>query len=177
MNKGKVFERALSQSVPDYALLYRLPDPAQSFGERSSTTRFSRHNVCDFFLFDSKKRILYAIEAKTVSGKSISFERNKGESGDIHYFQIEGLNNWNKYNGVVCGLVIEFREIETTVFIEIDTFNKLIAGIEKKSFNYGDLQDSGLPYSIIPQKKKRTQYTYDIDSFLKEQKIRRKKNG
>lgn len=171
-NIGKQFEAALKKSVPDYALFYRLPDPAQSFGG-AERTRFSRHNPFDFLLWDSVRHVLYAIEAKTVKGKSISFERSKSDHGEIHHYQIAGLNEWNKYDGIVSGFVIEFRELETTIFIDIDSFNTLIEGIDKKSFNWQDLQDSGLPFFIIPQKKKRTQYTYDIAKLLSEFKNER----
>ena len=67
-----------------------------------------------------------------------------------------------------CGFVIEFREIETTVFIDIDEFNRLISAIEKKSFNFGDLQENEVDFFIIPQTKKRTQYTYDLEKFFNE---------
>lgn len=164
-NIGKIFEEQVIKSLPDYVLSYRLPDSAQSFG-RNEKLRFSRKNPFDYLLWDSKKHILYALEMKTVSGKSISFERTKEESREIHHHQIEGLTQWNKYDGTVCGFVIEFREIETTVFISIDSFNKLICKVEKKSFNYNDLQDSGLTYLIIPQRKKRTRYLYDIEVLL-----------
>lgn len=164
-NVGKLFEEDFKKSIPNYVLLYRLPDSAQSFGG-SNNLRFSRKNPFDYIMFDSKKHILYALELKTVSGKSISFERDKDESGEIHYHQIKGLNEWNKFDGIVCGFIIEFREIETTVFIEIESFNYLIENIDKKSFNYNDIQNSGLPYFIIPQTKKRTRYTYDIENLL-----------
>ncbi len=164
-NIGKVFEEQIKKSVPDYALLYRLPDAAQSFGG-SNTLRFSRKNPFDFLLWDSKRHILYALEMKTVNGKSISFERSKDENNEIHYHQIQGLNKWNKYDGIICGFIIEFRQIETTVFIEIDSFNSLIDKVDKKSFNMDDIINSGLPYFIIPQKKQRTRYIYDIDSLL-----------
>lgn len=164
-NVGKVFEEQIKKSVPDYALLYRLPDAAQSFGG-SNNLRFSRKNPFDFLLWDSKRHILYALEMKTVSGKSISFERNKEENKAIHHHQINGLNAWNRYDGIICGFIIEFREIETTVFIDIDSFNSLINKIPKKSFNIYDIINSGLPYFIISQHKKRTRYIYDIDNFL-----------
>ena len=90
-NQGKIFEESIKKSVPDYALLYRLPDAAQSFGG-GSNLRFSQKNPFDFLLWDSYKHILYALEAKTVQGQSISFERNKSEHGEIHYHQISGVN-------------------------------------------------------------------------------------
>lgn len=164
-NIGKVFEEHIKKSVPDYALLYRLPDAAQSFGG-SNILRFSRKNPFDFLLWDSKRHILYALEMKTVNGKSISFERSKDDNKEIHYHQIHGLNEWNKYDGIICGFIIEFRQIETTMFIDIDSFNSLIDKVDKKSFNVDDIANSGLPYFIIPQKKQRTRYVYDIDSLL-----------
>lgn len=164
-NEGKIFEMQIRKSIPEYALLYRLPDSAQSFGG-CSKLRFSSKNPFDFLLWDSRKHILYALEMKTVCGKSISFERSKEDNGEIHYHQIAGLNEWDKYDGIVCGLIIEFRSIKTTLFIEISEFNKLIQQVPKKSFNYEDLEKYGILYLIIPQTKVRTRYTYDIDNFL-----------
>ena len=164
-NWGKEFEKAIKKSVPDYALLYRLPDSAQSFGG-CNNLRFSRKNPFDFLLWDSKRHILYAIEAKTVSGKSISFERSKDENGEIHYHQVIGLNEWNEYDGITCGLIIEFREIEKTIFLRIEDYNDLVKVIDKKSFNYNDLIESKINFFIIQQQRKRTKYQYDIDDFL-----------
>lgn len=163
-NVGKIFEKSIQKSVPDYALMYRLPDAAQSFG--GGNLRFSRKNPFDFILFDSKARTLYALELKTVAGKSISFERTKEESREIHYHQIVGLNEWNKYDGIIAGFIIEFRQIETTIFLEISEFIKLISLIDKKSFNMNDLNDNHIHYLVIEQKKSRTRYTYNIDKFL-----------
>lgn len=151
--------------MPEYALFYRLPDSAQAFGG-SSKLRFSSKNPFDFLLWDSKRHILYALEAKTVAGKSISFERCEDDTGEIHLHQINGLNDWNKYDGVVCGFIIEFRKIEKTIFIEIGEFNKLIMQTQKKSFNYYDLTEHNVQYLEIKQTKLRTRYTYDIDNFL-----------
>lgn len=161
---GKIFEAQLSRSVPDYALLYRLSDPAQSFG--GGNLRFSAKNPFDFLLWDSKRHILYALEAKTVAGKSISFERSKDDSGVIHIHQINGLNSWNKYDGITCGFLIEFRELETTIFLEIDSMNRVMSLLQKKSFTIKDLKENNIPFFVIPQKKKRTRYTYDLDNFL-----------
>lgn len=166
VNVGKVFEGQLKKSIPSYALLYRLPDSAQSFGG-SSKLRFSSKNPFDFLIWDSQKHKLYAIEAKTVANKSISFERNKDESKEIHYHQIEGLNKWDEYDGITCGFMIEFRAIETTIFINIKDFNILINAIDKKSFNIDDLDNNNIHYEIISQQKARTRYTYDLDKFLK----------
>jgi hypothetical protein len=163
---GQNFEQQIKKSAPDYVLFHRLPDPAQSF-INSNQLRFSRKNKFDYIAWDSHRHILYALELKTVKDKSISFERTKGESSKvIHHYQIEGLNEWNKYDGIVCGFIIEFRKIETTVFIDIADFNKLINIIPKKSFNFDDLKEYGIKYQNIDQRKVRTQYTYDLDNFF-----------
>lgn len=164
-NIGKVFEEQWKKSIPEYALLYRLPDAAQSFGG-SNKLRFSSKNPFDFILWDSKRKRLFALEMKTVAGKSISFERTNDDEADIHYHQIEGLNKWDKYDGIVCGLIIEFRKIEKTVFINIKDFNNIMKKIPKKSFNYDDLTTYKIKHTIISQKKARTRYTYGVDEFL-----------
>lgn len=166
-NIGKIFEAQISKSVPPYALLYRLPDSAQSFG--GGNLRFSRKNPFDYILWDSKKHKLYALELKTVSGKSISFERTKEENGEIHYHQIAGLNDWNKFDGITCGFMIEFRAAEKTIYLDISEFNKLISVVQKKSFNLDDLDLNNIKYIVIGQKKARTRYTYSIDEFLSNQ--------
>lgn len=165
MNKGKSFELDFKKSVPDYALLYRLPDAAQSFSH-SNNLRFSRKNPFDFLLWDSKRHILFALEMKTVAGISISFERNEDEDREIHFHQIQGLNQWDKYEGIVCGFIIEFRKLQKTVFIDIKEFNKISDLIPKKSFNYNDLGIYNIKHTIISQKKARTRFTYGVDEFL-----------
>jgi len=164
-NVGKIFEEQIKKSLPDYVKFRRLNDSAQSFGG-TSNLRFSSNNPFDCFIWNSKQFRLYCLELKSKQGKSISFERTKNDKGDIHYHQIVGLNEWDKYAGTVCGFLIEFREIETTVFFHIRYFNELIEKLNKKSFSWGDLQKSGLPYFVIPQEKKRTRYLYNMDAFL-----------
>lgn len=164
-NQGKLFEQEWAKSVPDYTLLYRLPDSAQSFG-RNSNLRFSNKSPFDYLLWDSHEHILYALELKTVKGHSISFERSKEESKEIHYHQIVGLNTWNSYDGIVGGFLISFRDKEKTVFLPIDSFNRLVETINKKSFNLDDLNNSNLPFCVIPQRKIRTRYTYDVTALL-----------
>lgn len=166
-NIGKLFEVQIKKSVPNYALLYRLQDSAQSFGG-GGNLRFSNRNPFDFLLWDSVKHILYALELKTVAGKSITFERTKQEKGEIHFHQIQGLSKWNEYDGTICGFIIEFRKIETTVFIEISEFKKIIDKIPKKSFSYDDLNKHNVQYMIIEQQRARTRYIYNIDKFLRD---------
>ena len=147
-NTGKIFENAMKRSMPDDALLYRIPDAAQSFGG-SNKLRFSRKNPFDFIMWDSKRRRLFALEMKTVAGKSISFERNA-------------------YKGITCGFIIEFRSIKTTVFIDISDFNRLMNEISKKSFTKKDLDRLQIPYVVIPQSLIKTRYRYDVEHFMQD---------
>lgn len=166
MNQGKIFENDFRKSAPGWLLVYRLPDAAQSFG-RSNNLRFSRKNPFDFLLWDSIGRNLFAIELKTVSGKSISFERSKDESKEIHYHQIAGLDEWSRYKNTFCGFIIEFRAIEKTIFLRIEDFLKLISIITKKSFTIQDLEEHNISYLVVPQSKLRTHYKYDVDFLIK----------
>lgn len=166
-NTGKIFEAQFKASVPEYVLLYRLPDPSQAFGG-SDRLRFSAKPPFDYLMWDSLKHRLYALELKTVGGKSISFERSREDKGTIHFHQLKGLSEWNRYDGITCGLVVEFREIEKTVFIEITEFYRLMESTRKKSFNYTDLAENNIQYYLIGQTKCRTRYKYDVDKFLKE---------
>jgi len=164
---GKQFERDFTKSAPDYLGVIRLPDAAQSFF-RSSNLRFSNKNPYDFLLWNPKTLTLYALELKTVKGKSISFERTKDENGEIHYHQITGLDNFEKIGECVCGFVIEFRELETTIFLPIKEFLKLQNVIPKKSFNFKDLSIYDVNYITISQTLLKTHYRYDINSFLEQ---------
>lgn len=166
-NVGKDFEAAIRKSVPEWCLYYKLPDQAAAFGQTSGL-RFSKKNPFDAILFNPRTRTLYAVELKTVAGKSISFERTKDETGVIHKHQIDGLLEWSKYDGVVAGFIIEFRQEETTVFLDIKTFTELSSSVDKKSFNLSDLDAHALQYTVIEQQKLRTRYRYDIEKFLSE---------
>lgn len=165
-NPGKRFEKQWKNSSPEYTLVYRLPDSALSFGGKNNYVRFTKKNPFDYLMWDSKRKHLFALELKSVKGKAISFERCKDETGIIHYHQIEGLKDWNRYDGIECGFLIEFREIEKTIYISIESFLSLISNLDKKSFNVNELDDYGVDYIEIPQKKLRVNYKYDIESFL-----------
>ena len=91
----------------------------------------------------------------------------KDDKGEIHYHQICGLNEWDKYDGTICGFIIEFRECEKTIFLNIKDFNKLVSKIDKKSFNLKDIDTYKINHIVIPQKLLKTKYSYDIDYFIK----------
>lgn len=165
-NIGKIFEQDFQKCVPNYAGILRIPDSAQAFG-RSSFLRFSVKNPFDYLIWNPKTLTLYALELKTVKGKSISFERTKEDHGEIHLHQINGLKHFGEVGKCVCGFVIEFRELETTIFLSIEEFSRLSESMSKKSFSYKDLTTYNINYVIIPQELVKTHYRYDVESFLR----------
>ena len=108
---------------------------------------------------------LFCLELKTVAGKSISFEREKGDKGEIHLHQIEYLKSCLHYSNIVPGLIIDFRGTENTWFLHVREWDELIDSITKKSFNEQDL----LSYShsiLITKHKLKVNYRYDVDKFI-----------
>ena len=169
-NSGKRFEESIKNSVPDYCLLIRLPDPPHSFTQRSDT-KFSVKNPCDYLLFDSVSKTLMPLELKTTKYKSISFEdiNNDGQQNKmVHKHQILGLLEMSKYNGVVPAFIFNFRDekndMERTYFQDIKSFINMIENINKASFNELDLLTNNA--IRIQGEKKRTRYHWDIDLFL-----------
>lgn len=172
-NTGKVFERQFEKSVPDYCLTHRLKDTAQSYN-KSSNTRFTWQQPCDYFLFDTIKRLFYCLELKSTKSKSMTFEDidlEKQQSKMIHKHQILALDDFSKYDNVIAGFMFNFRDeknnVERTYFQNIKMFMKMYNDINKKSFNEMDLILNGA--IKIKGDKKRVHYIWNIDEFLKAQ--------
>lgn len=175
-SKGKKFEKQFKDSIPEYCMEYKLPDPPQSFNQDNSNgIRFSWKNPCDFFVFDDKNVILYALELKSTKSKSISFEdwridKNiKQPKKMIHRHQIEALIEFDKkYENMICGFVFNFRDeqnnMERTYFQHINDFVEMCNKFTKLSFNEIDLIMAG--HLTINGTKKRVNYTWNIDDML-----------
>ena len=159
---------------------HRLKDSGQSFVNfaKNSKTNFSWDNECDFFIFDDKHRLLFAVENKTTKFKSMNweskeeYEQNK-KSGKkstklIKYHQIKSLNGFDIFNHVIPCFILNFRsednKIQRTYFIHIKNFMKIITTITKKSFDEIDLIRNGA--IKINGYLKRTRYAWNIDEFL-----------
>lgn len=110
---------------------------------------------------------LFCLELKTVSGKSISFERTKKDKGEIHYHQIEYLKRCIQYSNIISGLIIDFRGTDNTWFLHIKEWDMLINSITKKSFNESDLLSYSHPL-LISKKKLQVNYRYDVDKFIQD---------
>lgn len=170
-NEGKKFESIIKDCVPDYAMIKRLPDPPQSFTQREDT-KYSNKNPYDYLCFDGTKGILYCWELKSTAEKYMSYQINKDDDRKamIQWHQIEGLTKASKYLNVIAGFLLNFRlgnGEQLLYFFNIKDFNRMKNEINKKSFNimdcvlYGGIKING--------EKKRINYRWDLDKFLKSQ--------
>lgn len=173
-NEGKRFEDAFIKSVPNHVLVKRLNDNASAWNG-GNKTRFSSNNECDYILFDDETRTFYGLELKTTQEKSLTFwredfeEENKKQVFQIRKCQILGLKKWSEHFGVF-GFVINFRnESNRTFFIMIEDFLEYTSTLSKKSINIDDVLKMN-PIEIKNQKI-RTNYHYDISTFLKETRL------
>ena len=160
MNSGKVFEEALKKSVDEKSMYYyRLKDPASSFGQDSSKTRFSLSNEYDCFIF--YKSHLFTLELKSSEQSSISIQREKTEkSKSIKLNQIEGLKRSAKYGNVKSGFMLDFRTTKNTYFLSIDEFMRFLTESDKKSINEKDvIEYNGV---VVESRLLQVNYRYNL---------------
>lgn len=158
-----MFEDNWKKSCPDWLLVYKPPDAAQSF-DMSSKLRFSQRSPADYFMFNGKTGNFYTLECKSFVG-SCSFEKTKYDKGIIHYHQIVSLTNFSNFRNVISGFLLDFRKSDNTYFLDICDFNKMIEQLNKKSFNEEDMLNHCSPI-LIKKKKLKVNYRYDVEDFL-----------
>lgn len=159
MNVGKKFENEVKTSIPDDVYYLRIKDPAQSFGG-SATTRFSPPNDYDAILYKYPKMV--TLEMKTTAGTSIPFNTESNKSSGIKKNQIDGLTKASTF-GIISGVLMNFRNTDSTYWLDIGSFNKFTSETTKKSINERDILTYG--GREVPTTKKRTRNIYDL-SFL-----------
>lgn len=170
MNVGKQFELDFKNSIPDYCLLIRIPDPPQAFSQKEDT-KFSNKNPCDYYCYQTQSKIFYALELKTTKNKYMSFEDillDRPPKKMIHKHQIIGLSQYVNYDNVVAGFIFNFRDevnnTQRTYFQNIIDFNKMCKKINKFSFNEIDLL---LNNAIkIQGQKKRVHFKWNLNEFF-----------
>lgn len=174
-NSGKRFEEDFFNSVDkDKYFIYRLKDSAQSYNN-SKETKFTWNNPCDFFIYNCKSHILYAIECKSTKFKSMNFQLDEKDinSKMIKYHQIKSLTDFSMYDGIIPCFLLNFRDeehnMERTYFIHIKNYNNMIKTIKKKSFNEIDLILYGAVK--IEGKKKRIRYYWNMDKLFSEAEV------
>lgn len=173
-NEGKKFESAFKSCAPPYFKITRIPDPPQSFTQRSDT-RFSKKNPYDFECFDSLHRIQYSLELKTTSQKYLTYHINEEDekekkSANIQWHQIIGLTEASEYDNCAAGFMFNFRldnGEQLLYFMNIKDFNRFIMNTNKKSLNIMDISLNG--GIKIRGEKLRKNYRWNLDEFLKSQ--------
>lgn len=142
MNSGKRFENNFKKSIPNNVYIYRFKDGSASWGGNEKV-RFQAKNICDFMLY--RKPYLFLLELKSTKNKSLP-------NMNIKKHQLDNLIDASKYEGTVCGLLIEFSKYSTVYFIEINEYKKFLDMNYRKSLPINYLQDHGIKVEVIIKK-------------------------
>jgi len=177
-SEGKRFEENWKDSYKDLPIYYlRLRDAAKwNRGEKST---FTPENPYDSLQY--KIPFLWLLELKSTKGSSISFipekpyEKPKGTKTTVMLkdHQVRSLMDASKKEGVIAGFIVNFRErvLKTksepheVFFIHINDFLKFAKKSKKSTLNREDSVEIGI---AIKSKKKKINYTYEIDRFVNE---------
>ena len=173
-NTGKNFESIIKSKSPSYLKVTRIPDPPQSFTQRSDT-RFSKKNPYDFEAFDSIHRINYCLELKSVGQKYLTYHTSEDDekekkSANIQWHQIDGLTKASEYDNVIAGFLLNFRldnGEQFLYFLNIKDFNEFRKKSNKHSLNIMDVSLSG--GVKISGTKLKVNYRWNLDEFLESQ--------
>jgi recombination protein U len=154
MNQGKQFESDFIKSVPDTIYHYRFKDGTAGFaGAQNENVRFQAQNICDFLLFDGR---LILLELKSHKGKSIPFSC-------IRDNQLLELSKAETFNGIIPGMIFNFRDIEKTYFIHIRHIYYFYHHSDRKSFPLEFAEQYG---TEIKGELKKVHYRYYVKEFL-----------
>ncbi|MGE6227563.1 hypothetical protein [Paenibacillus chitinolyticus] len=175
-NEGKQFEEDWKGSYGKTPYFYmRLRDSAKWVQGQGAS--FTPENPCDSVMHTMP--FIWLLELKSTKGASISFFPNtpwikppeaKGER-DIKTNQVKELMKAAAHEGVIAGLVLNFRErnlktkkVEAaTYFVHINDFTSFAVETGKSSISLDDCEKIGV---WIPHEKKRVHYRYDINQFV-----------
>ena len=169
-NKGKEFEADFKQScVNSNLFVMRIHDTSLSWMHEKES-KFTAENPCDFLLYD--KPNLFAVECKSTKYKSMSIQTDitdKDDKSMIKSHQINSLTNFNLYDGVYGGFLLNWRNDEDisdnrVYWLPIENFVKFLTTTDKKSINEYDCQIYG--GILVDQHLKRTHYLYDINKLI-----------
>lgn len=157
INRGKDFESQIENAFLNVrgCTVDRLPDQMSGFSGSS--------NICDYIAY--KYPTIFYIECKSCYGNTLSIHSNgeKRHYGDISDKQWTGLLEKSKVDGVVAGYMIWFIEWDKTVFVSADELAKHRAK-GNKSLHVNQLCD--VPHTLIPGKKMRVKFNYDLTDFV-----------
>lgn len=157
---GKRFEENFRKSIPKGVFYYRFRDNNNTWS-RGDNVRFATSNIADCLLFDGD--YLYLLELKSCKGKSLPFNNVIGNKTKLK--QIDDLLTANQHKNTICGLVIEFSDLDECYFIEISRFKAFLDKSKRKSLPIDYLRRNGIKIGV---EKKKTNRRFDIVQFVKD---------
>jgi hypothetical protein len=172
-NPGKKFEENWADS---YKGIYHLRLKDGTKWDRSENSSFQPSNPCDLIQF--RPPYLWMLELKSTVGSSMSFHGARPwEKSNIKYTikpnQVKDLMKYSKYENVICGFILNFRErvLKTathphqTYFVSIDNFVNFAQGAGKSSITAEDCKEIGVS---IEHRLKKVNYEYNIEKLINE---------
>ena len=159
INRGKQFEdqiRSALEAVPETAV-DRLIDPQAGYAGVG--------NICDFQVYHYPHE--FYLECKSCYGNTLSIHTNnpKNKYGAVSNTQWEGMLKHSYVAGVVAGVFIWFIDHDITIFVPIQTLER-VRNEGAKSINIRNLKPLNYEYYIVPATKKRVFFEYDLLNFL-----------
>jgi penicillin-binding protein-related factor A (putative recombinase) len=150
INYGKKFEQAFKESSKGLKdiIVERIPDQV-------SMKRNSK-NVCDFLCY--KHPNIFYIELKSTKGKTFPLSR-------ISQHQWEQMMLRQKVNGVKCGILLNFRPLDTLEecwYVSLSELNEVIME-GKKSVKLDEVKQIGIE---LKGTLKKVNYHYDMEDFF-----------
>lgn len=160
-NLGKIFEDNWRLSVPDDIFFYRFRDSSGGWNG-STKTRFTPSNIADCLLEVPFVGLILA-ELKSHKGRSIPLSCIAGNKTKEK--QMEDLAKANKFASVYSCIIVFFSDLERCFELGIDEYFLFLATTDRKSIPIEYFEEHGIEIKV---EKLRTNYRYDIDSWLKE---------
>ena len=155
-NTGKIFEEDFFKSCLPLAKAGKLSIDRfyDVLGGRKGI-----HTICDYVAYVYPMQVYF--ELKTIEGKSLPFDA-------VSDGQFNGLMEKSLIMGCMAGVLIKFRPNNDascpTYFVSIGDFAALKGIGDRKSI---PIETAELIGVRLPALRKRTRFTYDIESFMK----------
>ncbi len=169
INHGKRFQEDFKASAEKHMFVYRLRDPAASFGNNDGNKnglRFSWRNMCDFFAYSYPYAML--IECKSKAKSSIPFKDIKTKEKDTRVEQMAKAGADHK--GLFAFVVINWRDQENKTMavptnLIVSFINSCGAdfGLNRKSIPFAWTVEHGIE---IKSRLKKVRYGYETEQFV-----------
>lgn len=151
-NRGKDFENKVREDLGlvEGVSVDRLPDQMNGF--KGGT------NICDFIVYKYPNIIF--LECKSCYGNTLNFS---------NISQLDSLTKKVGIKGCIPGVMIWFIDHDLTLFVKAEGLQRLkdsgCKSVNAKTYNLNLYLDE---YVVVPGKKRRIFFDYDMETFLKE---------